>query len=128
MSILVDSSIWIDYFRDGDHSHWMEFLIDENLLVTNDLILAELIPFLAHKKQTRIISVLKEIKNIPLAIDWRDVIGTQTLCLKSGINKVSISDIIIAQNAIQNSLKLYTIDKHFKLMSKIVPLVLYPEK
>ena len=46
MSVLVDTSIWIDYFRGGNDSIQMDFLIDENLLVINDLILAELIPFL----------------------------------------------------------------------------------
>ena len=46
MSILVDSSVWIDYFRDGKNSERLDHFIDENLIVTNDLILTELIPFL----------------------------------------------------------------------------------
>ena len=45
MSVLVDTSIWIDYFRGGSNSAQVDFLIDENLLVTNDLILTELILF-----------------------------------------------------------------------------------
>ncbi len=46
MSVLVDTSIWIDYFKSGENSTDMEFLIDENLTTTNDIILAELIPYL----------------------------------------------------------------------------------
>ena len=46
MSVLVDTSVWIEYFRTGNYSEKVDFLIDENLLVINDLILAELIPFL----------------------------------------------------------------------------------
>lgn len=37
MSVLVDTSIWVDYFRSGTNSEKLDFLIDENLLVTNDL-------------------------------------------------------------------------------------------
>lgn len=45
MSILVDSSVWVDYFRGtGLSSDHLDLLIEENLVVTNDLILAELLP------------------------------------------------------------------------------------
>jgi len=55
MQVLVDSSFWIDYFRTGHSSSHMDMLIDENLIVTNDLILTELIPFLEMKKQHQLI-------------------------------------------------------------------------
>ncbi len=51
MSILIDSSVWIEYFRNGNNYEKVDFLIDENLVVTNDLILAELIPFLMIKNK-----------------------------------------------------------------------------
>ena len=46
MTVLVDTSLWVDYFRSGKNQSRLEQLIDENLIVTNDLILAELTPFL----------------------------------------------------------------------------------
>ena len=55
MNILVDSSAWIDYFRSGDNSADLDILIDENMIVINDLILAELIPFLRIKKEKEIL-------------------------------------------------------------------------
>jgi hypothetical protein len=30
MQILVDSSIWIDYFRDGTNSSRLDYLIEKN--------------------------------------------------------------------------------------------------
>jgi len=54
MSVLVDTSVWVEYFRCGNNSEKLDFLIDENLIVTNDLILAELIPFLKVRKQRRL--------------------------------------------------------------------------
>jgi len=125
MSVLVDSSIWIDYFRGTQTSEDLEFLIQENLVVTNDLILAELIPPLHIKRQNRLIGLLKEIKRAPIAPDWEDLVQMQIACLRNGINAVGIPDLIIAQNAIQNDLQLLTRDKHFGLLREHVPLSLY---
>jgi len=49
MLVLVDTSVWIDYFRAGNKSAELDDLIDENIIVINELILAELIPFLKLK-------------------------------------------------------------------------------
>ncbi|NOX90781.1 MAG: PIN domain-containing protein [Calditrichaeota bacterium] len=43
MPVLVDSSVWIDYFRAGIKSEKLDELIDENLICTKDIILAELV-------------------------------------------------------------------------------------
>jgi hypothetical protein len=50
MAVLVDTSIWIDYFRSGENSKDLDDLMDENLIVMNDIILAELVPYLKLKK------------------------------------------------------------------------------
>ena len=61
MDVLVDSSVWIDYFKGAARSTALDMLIDENLVVTNDLILAELIPFLLLKKQKALVGLLQNI-------------------------------------------------------------------
>ena len=35
MAVLVDTSVWIDYFRTGNQSAESDDLIDENVIVTN---------------------------------------------------------------------------------------------
>jgi hypothetical protein len=50
MSVLVDSSVWIEYFRNGNNLNELDILIDENLVLINDLILSELIPFFTNQK------------------------------------------------------------------------------
>lgn len=117
MSVLIDSSVWIEYFRNGNNHEKVDFLIDENLVLTNDLILAELTPFLRMRKQTILIDLLFNIKNIKLEIDWNQVIDLQYLCLQNGLNGVGIPDLIIVQNALKNSAKIYSLDKHFSGMS-----------
>jgi hypothetical protein len=125
MTVLVDTSIWIDYFKVGNKSSNLDSLIDENTLVTNDLILTELIPYLKLKKQSKVIKLLEEINRVPLNINWEEIVEFQVKCLRSGANGIGIPDLIIAQNAKSNNLKVYSLDKHFQLLSEVIKVKLY---
>ena len=123
--VLVDTSIWIDYFREGKNSSGLEVLIDENIIVINEIILAELIPYLKIKQQTNVIKLLNEVSKTPLDIKWEEIIQLQIKCLKSGANGIGIPDLIIAQNARQNGCEIYSLDKHFKLLNKVLKIKLH---
>lgn len=125
MEVLVDTSIWIDYFKAGGSSNDLDYLIDENLIVTNDIVLAELVPYLKIKRQTKVIKILHEVNKAPLSIHWEEIIEYQVKCLKGGANGVGIPDLIIAQNAKQNSCKVYSLDKHFRLLNQVLKVKLY---
>lgn len=125
MSILVDTSVWIEYFRNGNDFEKLDFLIDENLVLTNDLILAELIPFLKIKKQRKIIELLHNINKLSLNINWEQISKYQYKCLKNGLNGVGIPDLIIAQNAKQNYSQIYSLDNHFTLLKNIIKINTY---
>ncbi len=125
IGILVDTSVWIDYFKGGQNSIDLGVLIDENLIVTNDIILAELIPYLKIKKQFAVIRLLQEIKRLPMPINWSEIIELQVKCLKTGANGVGIPDLIIAQNAKANNCSIYSLDKHFRLLKQIMKIELY---
>lgn len=125
MEVLVDTSIWIDYFRGAENSQDLDVLIDENLIVTNDIILAELVPYLKIKKQTKVINLLHEVNRVSLEIHWEEIIEFQVKCLKSGANGVGIPDLIIAQNAKHNNCKVYSLDKHFRLLNQVLKVKLY---
>lgn len=118
MEVLVDTSVWIDYFRSGENSKKLDYLIDENIVVTNELVLAELLPLLILKKELELISLLRKIKKHDIILSWEKIIEYQVMCLKSGSSGIGIPDLIIAQNAIQNDLSVYTLDKHFRFMSE----------
>lgn len=122
MKVLVDSSVWIDYFRGGEKSELLDRMIDDNLICINDIILAELLPVLMVRKEDELISLLKKVERKSLNIDWSELVALQVSCLKSGINRVGIPDLIIAQNAEQNNLALFSLDKHFVKIAAIVNL------
>jgi len=124
MPVLVDTSVWIDYFRNGTHAEKLDSLIDKNLIVINDLILAELVPSLKVRRAEKVISLLYQIKWLALDIQWKELIELQVKCLKKGVNGIGIPDLIIAQNAMQNGCVLYSHDDHFKKMKDIISLQL----
>jgi predicted nucleic acid-binding protein len=124
MSVLVDTSIWIEYFRSGNNSEKLDFLIDENIIVINDLILAELVPALRVRNQRRVVKLLYNIIKLELSINWDQIIEFQFKCLKNGLNGIGIPDLIVAQNAKQNRCEIYSLDSQFILMKDILRLQL----
>ncbi|MGB8333527.1 MAG: PIN domain-containing protein [Desulfobacterales bacterium] len=125
MPVLVDTSVWVAYFRSGDNSEKIDFLIDENLIVINDLILAELVPSLKVRNQRKIINLLNSIKKLELSINWDQIITFQSKCLKKGLNGIGIPDLIVAQNAKQNRCEVYSLDNQFNLINDILELQLF---
>jgi len=115
--VLVDSSIWIDYFREGKYGK-LDQLIESDLVVTNDIILTELIPSLNMLNAKDVVDGLLSISRIPLLIDWDIIRRYQLSNLQNGINKVGIPDLIILEQVIAKQLTLFSKDKHFDLMSQ----------
>jgi len=125
VNILIDSSAWIEYFRGNkDYSFLSSFIMD-NAICTNDIILTELLPSIIYKKEHKLAELLNEIRKYALAIDWEEIRNLQLLNIKHGNYHIGISDIIIAQNCIQNGLKIIAKDKHFLVMSKYAPFEIY---
>ncbi len=123
--VLVDSSVWIEYFKGNVSALPLDTLIDSNNLCINDLILAELLPMINHKNEVDLKGLLMAIEKLELVIDWQQIVVLQTQNLRNGINNVGISDLVIAQNAMQHDLELYTFGKHFILMSELHSLKLF---
>lgn len=119
MAVLVDTTVWVEFFRSGKNLERLDFLLDENLVATNELVLTELVPFLRLRREKRVIDLLQAITRLPLKIDWRQLGEHQYQCLKAGLNGVGIPDLIIAQNALQHRCEIYTLDKHFTLLAEI---------
>ncbi len=122
--VLVDTSIWIDFFRGNQAATPLFELIENNRIITNDLILAELIPSINRRKEEKLRDLLRSVQKIELSINWPEIINMQTTNLQSGNNNIGIPDIIIAQNALHNDLILFENDKHFRPMKDLFGLEL----
>ena len=123
--VLVDSSVWIAYFKGNQLVLPLNRLIDSNHACVNDLIIAELIPSMTHKKEHRLKALLLSMTKITLEINWDRIMQMQILNLRHGINQVGISDLMIAQSAVDNRLEIYTLDKHFLRMQHLHAIKIY---
>jgi predicted nucleic acid-binding protein len=123
--ILVDSSVWIDYFKGSERTKTLDLFIELDLVATNELILTELLPFLRLHNEKDIFSMLSILPRIELEIFWEGIREIQKLNLKKGVNNVGIPDLIIAQQCVDKNLEIWTFDKHFKLMSEYLELKIY---
>jgi predicted nucleic acid-binding protein len=125
MSYLVDSSAWIEYFRGNQKYSFLSELIQTNVICTNEIILSELLPAIINKNEKKLANLLNAVRKNVLLIDWVEIRDIQILNMKHGFNNIGITDIIITQNCIQNESMIITNDKHFKSMTKYIPLKIY---
>ena len=114
--VLVDSSVWIDFFRNGNQPQ-LELLTTEDLACTNELILTELLPAIENQRKNELNESLLALEIVPLSIDWDLIRRYQTMNIKNGVNKVGIPDLMILQQVIEQKMTLMSLDKHFKLMN-----------
>ena len=125
MNNLVDSSAWIEYFRGNPKYLFLEGLISLNAICVNEIVLTELLPSIIHRNEHKLANLLGYVKKYTLAIDWGEIRDIQLLNIKHGNNNIGISDIIIAQNCMQNRLKIITHDRYFEAMAGYTPLEIF---
>ncbi|MBQ4496082.1 MAG: PIN domain-containing protein [Spirochaetaceae bacterium] len=123
--ILVDTSVWIDYFRNGSTADALDKLIESDMICINDVILSELLPSINQRHEEELKELLLSFPKLQMKIDWNEIVFMQTKNLHNGINKVGLPDLMIAQNAIQNKVKLFSCDRHFQLIKNLFPLYLF---
>ena len=123
--ILVDTSIWIDYFRNGNTADALDKLIESDMICINDVILSELLPSINQRHEEELKELLLSFPKLQMKIDWNEIVFMQTENLRNGINKVGLPDLMITQNTIQNKVKLFSCDRHFQLIKNLFPLQLF---
>ena len=129
--VLVDTSVWVSYFRNGRTdkkvADALEYLLTGDEAVVNDVILSELIPFMNVRGETDCVDALAALHVPSLEINWTGIRGMQETCLRNGINKVGLPDLIIAQQAICLDIPLFSLGRHFTLMSNHIGLKTWPK-
>ena len=127
--VLVDTSAWVDFFRDESSPFGtvVDALLQEELVCTSGLIKAEILPGARTKKE---FNLLREYFNVlPLLADpgglWDEVIRAQRKLKQRGINGVGIPDLIVAVTALAHDVEVFSKDRHFEAMNKIIGLKLF---
>ncbi len=119
MNALVDTSVWIDFFRGVDCPE-LEESLSRGWVWTSPVVVAELLSGVRSPKEERDLLAFLEalpLSETPLA-HWIAVGRLRQFSLKQGIS-LSTPDAHIAQTALDLKATLYTRDRVF---AKIAPL------
>lgn len=122
--VLVDSSVWIDYFN-GKTKEPLHTLLNNSQVCVSDVVLSEVLPILIFKKQEEACDLLLSVPQYETKVTWQEAMEAQVQNLKCGINGVNLLDILIALNAKKNDLAILTFDKHFALMKDAINISIY---
>lgn len=125
VKVLVDTNVWINYFKHGTYVKEIRTLLEQQCLVTNDVVLAELLPIILHDKKEEIADLLNVLERIPVFVNWDSLIDAQQKCLKNGYNNIGLLDLMILQSSLEHSVEIFSVDKHFQAIAKIFKIKLF---
>ncbi len=117
--ILVDTSVWIDYFNgiDSRQTAKLDVSLSSTLIVSGDLIIAELLQGFRADNDFQIAkSLLENLEQVPLCNSEMAIKSAQNyrLLRKQGITVRKTIDCIIATYCIENDLALLYSDRDFE--------------
>lgn len=120
--ILIDTSVWIDYFRNKSSgvSERVDKILSENEVYVPKIVLAELIQ---GAKSEREITVIKDFIDAFHIIDQKEdswiKAGRLSYNLKKRGKAVNLIDCYISVIAQEYDCKIFTLDEHFKEIQRI---------
>ena len=118
--ILVDTSIWIDYFNLTNKKLYLELrqMLEEDFICISIVTKLELIAGASKKNQSKFSSALNIlITYYPELEDWQLIESWVAEAKKDGFH-FQLSDLLIASAAKRNDCKIFTLDSDFKRMEK----------
>jgi len=121
IKIIVDTSIWIEYFKSTlSNSEFIEKGLNEGFVYITGPIISELLQGVSTKKEYIMLS--QSIGAVPFFDcqynDWITAGNISFSLRKKGII-IPLTDVVIAAVAIRNNAKIYTLDQHFKKIPEV---------
>lgn len=126
-SILVDTSVWVEYFRKKQPFYGaLEDLIEQDRVCTISFIAAEILQgarsemeFMTLRGATEIFHLLEESPDT-----WIESARLSSTLRQKG-QRVGLGDCYIATMAHRHGKPLWSLDKHFEVIQKELKIVLY---
>lgn len=117
--ILVDSSVWIDYFcgNDSAEADFLDRILGKQAVAIGDLILTEVLQGFRHEKEYKVAkSLLEELTVFELLGKKMAIKSANNFrkLRKKGITIRKTVDVIIASYCIEHNLSLLFSDKDFQ--------------
>ncbi|MEY2341889.1 PIN domain-containing protein [Acidithiobacillus sp. IBUN Pt1247-S3] len=121
--ILVDSSVWIDWLRAGNHPATLQLdrLIDEDEVVLSPVTEQEIL--MGARGAAQLAKLRSYFGAIPVLMPTRstfsDAGALYARCRWAGVTPRSPHDCLIAQSAVEHKIPLLTNDRDFAQIAKI---------
>jgi len=119
--ILIDTSVWIDYFRGADQElvEHLQRLLDEDQTALAMPVRIELLAGSSKKDFSRLRRALSALPTfIPGESTWRVIESWVESALLKG-ERFGVMDLLIAALAAENGLGLWSLDSDFDRMQKL---------
>lgn len=120
--VLVDTSVWIEYFNhpDSPHGHEASNLIDNDSAFIAGIVIAKLIQGTRNEREE---AQLREALNaLPYLEDdrptWKKA-GSLAYNLRRNGNTVPITDCLLSALSIHHELPIYSLDEDFELFENV---------
>jgi len=114
--ILVDTSVFIDFLKGEErYIKIVAELLEKKLAVTTGIIIAELLQGIKNPKEEQKLSeLLRGVSSLEVTTDLWIKAGQLSCSLRRKGISLPLTDFAIAILAIENTLEVFTIDKHFE--------------
>lgn len=125
--ILIDTSIWIEYFRDKSSpiAEVLDRILAEDEVCVPKIVMAELIRGAKSEKE---VSIIEDFFDAFHIIDQKEEswikAGKLSYKLKKKGENIHLFDCYIAIIAQENSCTVFTLNRHFKEIQKIMDISL----
>ena len=125
--VLIDTSVWIEFFRNREPYHTaVSQLLTEGRVCCAGIILAELMQGAKEEKELQVIrefiSVFEFLTEQPET--WEKTGGLSFELRRAG-KPVGLSDCHIAALAAEHGAAVFTLDKHFEVITESFEIALY---
>ena len=121
MRVLVDTSVWIEFFKaNSSVSNNLELLLIEDSVAICGVVLFELLQGI--KSESEKLKIKEILLNLPY-VEINKNIWQKSAEISLNIKKkgytIPFSDILIGTLAIENNFSVFTLDKHFELIPEL---------
>lgn len=119
--VLVDTSVWIDFFRneEGRSGDLLDSLLEEDRVVLCGVVEMEIFQGLRKKEQHEVQSVFELIPYIEITREDFIASGTLWQSLRKKGETIPSTDCLIAELCIRHNLALFSLDSHFDKIKEL---------
>ena len=127
--VLVDTSLWIDFFRGDDSAKkTVDALIDNDCICCTGVVLAELLQGAKTEKEVKFLrEFIHAFEFLEAGSGTWDKAGELSFRMRTKGHTVGLFDCFLAVLAVQYNVAMATRDAHFKALAKESGLTLFPE-